>query len=1019
MAKRKSANLRNKAKKTRNLQAVDGSTQWYSNFDSWCDKAMVDGYVFFNTLRELNKPADGIHPAGIAYRKASNTLNSAIGVVSSSFKNSMVSSKDYFRGGDSTFSNDEKVNSFFGYLDAIIKSQEDAENKFYEEILITKKKSDSSLNVKRIKAKFTKAQERGDYGKIIAMINTALSGYQRYADRLKVIQTNLQIVEDETERIIEERTAGRIRQLIGLNTAQRKRDKAYDLRRQYEIAMSQSKEERSKNEFWQKYRKRVVAEMEKNYTTNYGKYLGTYGDAMKTINTAEDKIIEQVIKLIFKNVSENGTKTKSINEKINNMVLEYFKTETGKALSKKHGGSQDAKYIDPEVYKDMLLDEIMSELVKINIQDKIRKIKAESQEAITNNNSALSKLAAEIADQVIESMTAAIPDESHRKPRIRGMGSRLENDKSIYEKIGSGSAAGLYDALKEIREAATKKSNQNELLDQIFNAPGVDSVAIQAVSEIEDLISKYNKTINRRKVTAVDAMFREQFLDETARKGKRGKNRQAITWDSYVGSAGEETVRQQYVAFLKGINRGALKAKASKAIYEAVQEAKSKASHRKFGGKAESDISLGKLRSILRKRLKVVIKPCNIAETMGAAQIEEALKDAMLSGNVTGYLNPKDDFRILLSYDSSLAKITETFGDFAPVIEEAKQKLLDLMSKDRDLEFKKAGPQRVGPGGRTNITVRNQLAENSAFLKREEERKQILSELRKKLTKYRKEIGEEAPDDAEIQLMKDYLADYIDIRGTVKEYRGVQNTIGFDGGSLGSKLSTQIDNILTQYELTGMNINNDAQLRQLLQFIIVNTSTTQGASKYSPIGAGDNKAVATIQELILIGASLMMFDNGGTMLDAYAKKATREVHGIKRSSANDGIEVRSSIASRGMSQLHLYYTNGTYVPGSFVLKAVRDKLRESYNLLNKNATEKLDRLNSFSNGITIKNNINVASYKTHKDDNPEHPTYDSDWDYIAKRADNEVLIMYTFLRNIKQITDMVAKSLKSAPILPD
>ena len=137
---------------------------------------------------------------------------------------------------------------------------------------------------------------------------------------------------------------------------------------------------------------------------------------------------------------------------------------------------------------------------------------------------------------------------------------------------------------------------------------------------------------------------------------------------------------------------------------------------------------------------------------------------------------------------------------------------------------------------------------------------------------------------------------------SVKEYTLYQDALGFHGGTLGPNSEKAIDNILKMYAQGGISIID----RDVLIFSLLNCSD---------YAAGGSALRTSLENYLLGGAALMMFDEG------YGSIATNFLE-----------KIPDTIKKLLPANLNLYQLNGAYIPASYLLETIYQNLKQFYNL---------------------------------------------------------------------------------------
>lgn len=204
---------------------------------------------------------------------------------------------------------------------------------------------------------------------------------------------------------------------------------------------------------------------------------------------------------------------------------------------------------------------------------------------------------------------------------------------------------------------------------------------------------------------------------------------------------------------------------------------------------------------------------------------------------------------------------------------------------------------------------------------------------------------------------------------SVKDYTLYNNELGYHGGSLGSSGAPEgvIQNINKMYELGGITPED----KEALLFAILNCSP-------SAIGAYLKES---LEQYLLGGAALIMFDEGFTYGATYVRQMQQEL---------------ASQNFSGPKHLTLYYLNQTYIPGSYIIYNIYESLKQFYSIL---PTEK-EKIKQ-RNRVVITNNASP-------EDIVREGTFQERFLNTAKNAEKEIKIQFLFMAGMLDILNDLA-----------
>ena len=194
---------------------------------------------------------------------------------------------------------------------------------------------------------------------------------------------------------------------------------------------------------------------------------------------------------------------------------------------------------------------------------------------------------------------------------------------------------------------------------------------------------------------------------------------------------------------------------------------------------------------------------------------------------------------------------------------------------------------------------------------------------------------------------------------------------GFHGGTIGSKLSSVVDNVTNMYNLGGIS-SIDANL---LYFAIANCGEAM-------LGKGLREDIETY---LLGAAAIMMFDEGFTSSKEFLDK------------------MKNELGFNGPSGLHLFKVSGKYIPASLIYQNISVALHEAIGDIMTNVSDivKNSRSSIHINNTITRNNI-PSFYNV--------PDPQDRWDAVAALAEdilNGDIISYTFLAGILDIFEAI------------
>lgn len=383
----------------------------------------------------------------------------------------------------------------------------------------------------------------------------------------------------------------------------------------------------------------------------------------------------------------------------------------------------------------------------------------------------------------------------------------------------------------------------------------------------------------------------------------------------------------------------------------------------------------------------------SISEILDAINFD---KNGQLTVNASGGANAKND-TIVITIDTSTMKIE---ADLATLAAQRNDTFIDLLHKklspnqintqleaDLIMQFQsttaKIFAQQAGKDHRYKTVAsqfinRYKKAEANEIRLQQEERA-----LMKEWQIYKKAMEKKGASPEEIKQkytnFLESLKNSIYVSSTVKTYSQYKNDIGFGGGSIGSNLLTQLDNIFDMFELAGLPISPKDQ--QWLLGAIINSS---------PVTVLGESVKHSIENYLGSMAAFMLFDEGGAEAQIIADMQS---------------QISEGLADTNTAILHLYRVNGIYVCGSYVLQEVYNQMNQCWQM----ASLAL-KPNYQGASIRIVNKISEADIPKKKDKNTDP------WGTVGNTALSKVSIDIFFLAGLLDIAEGIETALNNLQI---
>ena len=272
------------------------------------------------------------------------------------------------------------------------------------------------------------------------------------------------------------------------------------------------------------------------------------------------------------------------------------------------------------------------------------------------------------------------------------------------------------------------------------------------------------------------------------------------------------------------------------------------------------------------------------------------------------------------------------------------------------------------------------------FFNAQEQRDEFLKKIQQQLEEAEAKLNEtnnskktQEKLQAQIEAQKAFLEELkssLYISSTTKTFNNYQNDIGFVGGSIGSGIVNQINNLNTLFSHAGMPLTQ-SEIDWLI-FAAINCS---------PISVIGTKQMGPIEQILGALSVFALFDEGGAELQILEK-------------------MLHFTPVRNSKIMHLYVMNGLYYPGSFVLQQAYTNIQ--YIL---NEVEDLANDNTFRNGVKLTSNVNFDMLP-----NKGGLTNTNPWGTVSEAAIQATSLHVTFLAGLLSVIDGVMNQLEEIEI---
>lgn len=675
----------------------------------------------------------------------------------------------------------------------------------------------------------------------------------------------------------------------------------------------------------------------------------------------------------------------------------------------------------PEIYRTIVekliensaTDRVItgSKLLEKSNESEIRHIIIEAAMKITKNRVAAilkgeinyEQLASEITDYIDQTTS-----NQTFEMRINGF---YENfgvlgKKLSYFKDGERRAKGLYDAAKELYTAILNKTSNLQQLDAaelfLLKRQGKKLQPSEFGNDfykIIEFISKMEKIANElRKQQEIQEQDETERIDPrvTATLGDDATFTFSIDSKGVLHISGDKkiselTIIQKTMGF-NNFNPKTLTGLVSTLKRQASQMIKDKITEAIQNGleiDAEDTIQRG------LENIRVSIGGPKWSEII--VQVQESLR----SGKIwTGPLNLKDDNIIIkcscnssdLKFEFSkntIENISKTAMSILTSLEDeyireltiaTQEDLKDFSKRKQYGRYKEYAERYYGDNGQNSVRQR--------YL---EQTTSIISQLEKELEKLIKSGKEKTEKFYEIEnKLKAHQRFLEEIKGTLfigstsKTYSTYQNHIGFIGGSLGSNIIIQINRLNELFSEAGISLSQD-EVNWLINAAINNSSL-------SVVGKSNE---TTIESILGSMAVFSLFTESGIELEQFNTRIDTQIP--------DDPNI-----------MHLYFLNGTYYPGSFLLQEAYNRVQKICDAIEK---ETLTSIGRYERGIVITNNVNfgdIPNNEGYKKKNSSHVT--DPWQRVSLTARAKTRIHVLFLAGMLDIIDELVKNLQEVKV---
>lgn len=332
--------------------------------------------------------------------------------------------------------------------------------------------------------------------------------------------------------------------------------------------------------------------------------------------------------------------------------------------------------------------------------------------------------------------------------------------------------------------------------------------------------------------------------------------------------------------------------------------------------------------------------------------------------------NPKEDvYAGFLTYKLTYndAPLQEELGN----VKKAQDVLKHAAEQSADLYKKAYGTKKEKPAAVRRIQA---SASNKSYEENAETMRQIRDQQAKILQDAAKEAEQQNAQLQEVLTQFNVLTSVKDQNGILtRAFDGIyERGIGFQGGAMGenSDYSSVVDNIIMLAKAG--NISGYAADAEWLKFAILN----------SGIGLVGERKKATLENYITLFAAYLMFSDAKNIV----------VDAVNQTAEQIGKEITSN-------EIHLYLVNGIYLPQSYILQTLHDRMQEILQ------SGMMNQRNLYDGTVRVE----ITSYNP-GDFYPGNTQ--TDWERESQKAQDTTKIKMYYLMNFGSLIQDLAKKME-------
>lgn len=352
-------------------------------------------------------------------------------------------------------------------------------------------------------------------------------------------------------------------------------------------------------------------------------------------------------------------------------------------------------------------------------------------------------------------------------------------------------------------------------------------------------------------------------------------------------------------------------------------------------------------RILAAEKIQEILTPAVVSIT--GPEYSELIDNFIQQVGVNIFSGPKNAKADTITIQVSVKKSNKKIND-KPIINAVQNGL-----KNTEVEFSKVFQENLPKSGQSTLYKQGKKAWYTAV---DAQRKKVLENI-----KFNEKTEQEQAK--VLKELAERMKNSIVITETMKTFNQYNNEIGFLSGSLGSNITTQVENFAELFESAGAPMTPKEQ--QWLTVALVNCSPhTIGEHNKGPL-----------EKYLSIMAGFAVFDEGSAEVEMLANQASTEY------------------AEYSPQIMHLYKLNGMYFPGSYILSRI-------YENLMKTSTEATSQITN-NDGAVISASASEALIGSHKQDSGA-----ARWARVFSAAQEVTSVSVAFISGLLDIVNQLS-----------